>query len=130
MNRAFVVLGLLLALVLPAGAAKKAKPKAEPAPAAEPAPVCVPVEPLFDQLKASGLEYEHITDVAAVRRFAGFIKGSAPFPEPTSIVVAFKGDAAAIGIIVGDKLCAVLRGPADNVRRLVRSIQGQSVSAI
>ncbi len=102
--------------------AKKAEPKQE-------APACVVVAPLIDRLKASGLEHEIITDGIAVIRIAAVLQQNAdkPFPMPTSIVIVFHGEHAYIGLIVNDKLCARVTGPASAVRALLKAVHGQNV---
>jgi hypothetical protein len=126
MTRAFALgCAVLLALAGPALAAPKAK-KAEPK---QEAPVCVLLAPLMDKLKASGLEHQVITDGIAVLRIAAVLQQNAdkPFPMPTSLVIVFYGEHAYIGLVVNDKLCARVTGPASAVRAMLKAVHGQNV---
>lgn len=128
--RVLVAALIAFALVSPAGAArKKAEPKADAAKVEAPACIGVPVEPLLERLKASGFEHEIITDRAAVLRISVILIRNAdkPFAVPSKMVIVFIGETAKIGIIQGDKLCAVVTGPASEVRAMLRAVHGISI---
>lgn len=122
-----------LAISWPAwGAAPKGK-KAEPPKveqkAEAPACIGVPIEPLLERVKSSGLEYEIIADPRAVVRISAVLAQNidVPFRAPDVIIVVFLRDVARIGLVNDGKLCAMLEAPAGAVRGLVRAVHGQSV---
>jgi len=128
--RYLVAAVVLLLASMPALGAKGDKLK-KPEPKQE-APVCAPIAPLMDKLKASGLEHQVITDGIAVIKIATVLNANAdkPFPMPTSLVIVFLGENAKIGILVGDKLCAVVTGPASSVRGLLKAVHGISIRSV
>lgn len=121
---------LLGALIFAVCTATLAAAPKKPEPSA-PVRQCLPLDPLMEKLKASGLEFEDITARAAVVRITlairANLKGEEPFPNPTRLVIVFLREEARIGIIVGDKVCAIVNGPSDKVRALVHAVSGQSV---
>lgn len=45
----------------------------------------------------------------------------------TKLVIAYRGEAAHIFLVLNDRPCGVLTGPAAGVRALIKSVQGQPV---
>ena len=107
----------------PASAAKKPDAKIT-----QKAQVCIQVDPLFQRLRASGIEFEDVHEPAAVKRIAEALRSNGgEFPEPTRIIVVFLGENAKIGIVVGDCLRAIASAPSAPVRLLVHAVHGQTI---
>lgn len=105
-------------------------PKAKKPAKIEQSSECAPLPAdAMERLKASGLEYEIVTDAIAVLKIVLVLKANTdkPFQMPTSLVIVFIGEEAKIGIISGDKICAVITGPADAVRAMLKRVHGQTV---
>ena len=96
--------------------------------AAAPAVACIgPLAPHEDRLAASGLSRENV-EGEAVARAVALLRERIGFDEtPTRLIVIFGAERAAIWLVVDDQLCNILRGPAEDVRAILRAARGEAV---
>jgi hypothetical protein len=96
---------------------------------ATPAKACPfgPVAPHLEKLTELGVAYETV-EGDAVPRAVTLLRERIDFDErPTRLIVVFGAHRAAIWVVVEDQLCNELRGPAEEVRAILRAARGEAV---
>ena len=93
--------------------------------ASTPAAACIgPAAPHLERLAASGLPTQALDGEAMARALAA-LRERIDFDEnPTRIVAVFGAQRAAVWLIVDERLCNILYGPAEAVRAIMRAAGG------
>ena len=93
--------------------------------ASTPAAACIgPAAPHLERLAASGLPTQALEGDAMARALAALRERIDFDEEPTRIVAVFGAQRAAVWLIVDERLCNIIYGPADAVRAIMRAAGG------
>jgi hypothetical protein len=93
--------------------------------ASTPATACIgPAAPYLERLAAAGLPTQALDGDAMHRALAALRERIDFDEEPTRIVAVFGAQRAAVWLIVGERLCNVIYGPAEGVRAIMRAAGG------
>lgn len=94
---------------------------------ATPAAACIgPLAPHHDRLVAAGVPHQRVEGEAVARAVALLRERIGFDEEPSELIVIFGAERAAIWLVVGDQLCNILRGPAEDVRAILRAARGEA----
>ena len=93
--------------------------------ASTPAAACIgPAAPHLERLASSGLPTQTLEGDAMARALAALRERIDFDEEPTRIVAVFGAQRAAVLLIVDERLCNILYGPAEDVRAITQAARG------
>jgi hypothetical protein len=78
----------------------------------------------IDRLRATGLAVEVVEGDVAARVLADLRRRVAIVDDPTRLVIVF-AEAARIGLVFGEEICAIVSGPTEETREMLRRARGE-----